>query len=119
MGDNFLEGQTKNARKRRDRAMAEVQHPTLLDRPEIVRTVYTVRPVDGEQLEGGETLLVVRTGVNQHLDVLRGYLKVGTIDGDAAKALGEALSQTSGAAKIRISRVSSLSGIGQAEIRKE
>lgn len=118
MGDNFLEGQVKNSRKRRDRAMVEMQLPSLFKRPENVRQVFPVRPADGVALQEGEELLAVRTGGDTRIDVARDYRQVGFVEGEAAKALAEALELT-GAAKLRIGKVSPLSGFGQAEIVKD
>ncbi|MEN6407179.1 MAG: hypothetical protein ABFC77_11990 [Thermoguttaceae bacterium] len=118
MGDNLLEGQVKNSRKRRDRAMTEMQLPSLLYRPELVRQVFTVKPVDGALFEEGEVLLAVRTGDGASIDVTRDYDRIGVIEGEAARVLGKALIDT-GVARLRIGEVLSLSGAGKAEIVME
>ena len=118
MGDNLLEGQVKNSRKRRDRAMAEMQSPSLLYRPELVRQIFTVKPVDGAFLEEGEVLLAVRTGGGASIDVTRDYDRIGVVEGEGARVLEKALIDT-GVARLKISEVLSLSGAGRAEIVME
>lgn len=119
MGDNVLEGQVKNSQKRRDRAMVEMQMPSLLTRPEIVRQIFTVKPVEGAVLEAGEVLLALRTDGSLSIDVTRDYSRIGTVEGEGAKALAMAMADTSGVAKLKIGEVLRLSGLGQAEIVEE
>jgi len=118
MGDNLLEGQVKNSRKRRDRAMTEMQLPSLLIRPELVRQVFTVKPVDGAVFEEGEVLLAVRTGGGAHIDVTRDYDRIGVVEGEGARVLTQSLMDI-GVARLRIGEVLGLSGAGKAEIVKE
>jgi hypothetical protein len=119
MGDNVLEGQVNNARKRRDRAMAEMQLPPLFSRPEIVRQVFTVKPAEGITLQAGETLLAVRIDGQLDIGITRDYSRIGTIGGDGAKVLGQALADTSGVATLVVREVLGLSGLGKAEVVKE
>jgi len=116
MGDNFLEDQTEKCRKRRDRAMAEVQHPTLLDRPEVIRRLFDIKPRAGESFQPGEMLLAQITDRSGPVSVLRGTQTIGTVDGEGGKVLGNALDHTCGATRMRIVSVLSLSGVGRAEI---
>jgi hypothetical protein len=118
MGDNLLEGQVKNSRKRRDRAMTEMQLPSLLYRPELVRQVFTVKPVGDEEFREGEILLAVPTDDEPRIGVIREYNRIGIIDGEGAIVLGQALADT-GVAKLKIEKVLTLSGQGQAVIFKD
>jgi hypothetical protein len=119
MGDNLLEGQVNNSRKRRDRAMVEMQLPSLLARPDgVLRRVFTVKPVGGVALIEGEVLLAIHNGDDLQVDVIRDYSQIGVIEGEGAKVLGEALADI-GAARLRIGRILGLSGFGEAEIVKE
>lgn len=118
MGDNFLEDQTDKCRKRRDRAMEEVRHPTLLDRPEIVRRLYDIKPKDGEPLRAGEVLLAQITGRQDNVAILRGPKTVGSIVGEGGTVLSSGLQETCGATQMRILSVLPLSGVGRAEIIK-
>ncbi len=119
MGDNVLEGQVNNSRKRRDRTMAEMQVPPLFTRPEIVRQVFTLKPVEGATFQEGEVVLAVRTSGDGSIDVTRDYRRIGTVDGDGAKVLGQALAETTGVAKLVVREVLGISGLGKAEIVKE
>lgn len=118
MGDNFLEDQTDKCRKRRDRAMEEVRHPTLLDRPEFVRRLYDIKPHDGEPLRAGEVLLAQITGRKDSVAILRGPKTVGSVVGEGGTVLGSGLQDTCGTTRLRIVSVLPLSGIGRAEVVK-
>lgn len=118
MGDNFLENQTEKCRKRRDRAMEEVRHPTLFDRPEIVRRFYDIKPNDGEPLRTGEVLLAQITGSQDSVAILRGPQTVGSVVGEGGTVLGGGLQETCGTTRMRIVSVLPLSGVGRAEVIK-
>lgn len=119
MGDNVLEGQVKSSRKRRDLAMADMESPSLLNRPEVVRRLFTVRPMDGVTLETGETLLAIRTDGDLDIGVARDYRRIGIIDGEGARALGQALAETSGIATLVVREVSDITGFAKAEITQD
>ena len=118
MGDNFLENQTDKCRKRRDLAMAEMHQPSVLDRPEIVRRLYDVRPYEGESLRTNEVLLAQTTGPQRKVAILRGPQPIGTVEGDGGTVLGDALQETCGITRVRIVNVLPLSGVGKAEVVK-
>ncbi len=119
MGDNVLEGQVTSSRKRRDRAMAGMQSPSLLTRPETARRLFTVKPVEGVTLQVGETLTAIRTDGDLRIDITRDYRRIGTIDGEGAQVLGRALSETNGITKLVVREVLDLSGFGKAEITED
>lgn len=119
MGDNVLEGQVTNSRKRRDRAMAGMQLPSLLTRPETVRRFFTVKPVDGVTLQVGEALFAIRTDGDLSIDVTRDYRRVGTVAGEGAQVLGRALAETNGITKVIVREVLDLSGFGKVEITED
>ena len=119
MGDNVLEGQVKGSRKRRDLAMADMESPSLLNRPEVIRRLFTVKPVDGVTLETGETLLAIRTDGDLDIGVARDYRRIAAIDGEGAQVLGQALAETNGIATLIVREVSDVSGFGKAEITQD
>jgi hypothetical protein len=119
MGDNVLEGQVKSSRKRRDLAMANMESPSLLNRPEVIRRLFTVKPAEGVAFETGEKLLAIRTDGDLDIAVARDYRRIGTIDGEGAQVLGGALAETSGIAKLVVREVSGISGFGKAEITQD
>ena len=119
MGDNVLEGQVTSSRKRRDRAMAGMQSPSLLTRPETVRRLFTVKPVEGATLQVGEALLAIRTDGDLSIDVTRDYRRIGTIAGEGAQVLGRALAEANGITKLVVREVLDLSGFGKVEITQD
>lgn len=121
MGDNFLKRQARNFKKGRDLATAELNEPTLYDRPEVINTVYTAIPGQECQFTNGETLFVVASEDGQSAILARGHKSIGRIEGDGAKALLAALNETgaAGMAQVKITEVSGLSGIGKAVIVKD
>jgi hypothetical protein len=118
MGDNFLRQQINNFKKRRDQAVANRKRPTLFDRPELVSTQYPVTPAPDRQLEKGEILFGVASNNGTLIDVARGHVKVGCMEGDAAHVLRNALREPGqlGVIKLQIVDVKPLSGVAQARI---
>lgn len=119
MGDNVLEGQVKSSRKRRDLAMADMLSPSLLNRPETVQRLFTVKPVEGVTFQVGEALLAIRVDGEPDISVTRDYRRIGTIDGEGAHVLGQALAETSGIATLVVREVSEITGFGKAEITQD
>jgi hypothetical protein len=119
MGDNVLEGQVKSSRKRRDRAMTDMELPSLLNRPETVRRLFTVKPVEGAALQVGEAVLAIRTDGDLDIGVTRDYRRIGTIDGEGAQVLGRTLAETCGITTLIVREVSGVSGFGKAEITQD
>lgn len=118
MGDNFLKRQVRNFQKGRDRAAVEMNRPKLFERPDLIQTTYTLKPVDGHTLEPGETLLAVAPKTGDHIDLARGNRRVARSDGDAAKVLRDALREAGqpGVVQVRVSEVMALSGVAKARI---
>ena len=120
MGDNFLRQQVKNFKRGRDLAMQECASPTLFERPDVVRTLFTVTPCNGLPFEVGESLLAVAANGSHKIAVMRGYERVGAIEGDSARALLEADCDlpSLGVAEVRVVEISGLSGIAKVEIKE-
>ncbi len=120
MGDNFLKQQVENSRRGRDRAVAEMERPTLFSRPDIVNTSYPVVPLEGVTLESGELLNAIAAGPGQ-IDLARCHQRVGRLEGEPAAVLGDALCQdgAGGFVQVRITEVCPLSGVAQARIVEE
>jgi hypothetical protein len=120
MGDNFLKQQVENSRRGRDRAVAEMERPTLFSRPDIVNTSYPVIPLDGVTLEDGEVLNAFANGPGQ-IDLARCHQQVGRMEGEAAGVLRDAMCQdgAGGFVQVRINEVCPLSGVAQARIVEE
>ena len=118
MGDNFLKRQARNFKKGRELATAKLNEPTLFTRPEVLNTVYTASPGDDCKFDSGETLFVIASEDGQRAVLARGHKTVGCIEGDGAKSLLAALNRPgdAGAAQVRITEVSGLSGIAKAVV---
>jgi hypothetical protein len=121
MGDNFLRQQVSNARRRRDRAAGDLQKPSLFDRPELVKTSYTVNPLNEHRFAEGDLLYGVASRKGRHIDVTDGSRKLGCCDGDSAQALRDELSKPGGmiAIRMRVCEVGVLSGAAQVRIVAE
>src|ERR1700722_413013 len=118
MGDRFRKQQIKNFQKGRDRAIEEAAKPKLFERPEAFKTIFTVQPIPGEECRVGEQLRVLMDDPDGPVHVVRGYQKIGLIEGDAGTELRIAASNPQGpnVAELKIIRVSALEGDAQAEV---
>ena len=118
MGDLFRKQQAKNFKKGRDRAMEEVERPRLFERPELVRTIFTLLPADGVALSEGERLLALTEDRASPVFAVRGHEKVGVVDGEGAEVLRQAIASPEGPgiAELRVTSVSELSGTASAEL---
>jgi len=111
MGENVLQGQVKSFKKGADRSLKDMATPTLFDRQDIVSTVYTAGPVEGNTVAEGDRLEAhAADGGSVHL--VKGHVCVGRIDGDGGKALSDALREPGGpaAAPMKVTAVSEVSG---------
>ena len=118
MGDLFKKQQAKNFQRGRDRAMLEAAMPRLFDRPDYFRTKLTVHPLNGDKYTVGEQVLALIDDANGPVKVVRGYQKIGTIEGDGADILKQAILKPDGphTARLRVMEVSEISGTANAEI---
>jgi hypothetical protein len=112
MGENYLEEQARNAKKRRDRSRENLEHPRLFERPDIVEMIYEGVPSQGEQFREDETLRAVPSANGGHIDILRINKQVGIIEGDGARKLQSELSkpENGGIVPVKVTKVSPLSG---------
>jgi hypothetical protein len=120
MGDNFLLRQIENFRKRRDLALADMKKPVLFDRPQLVTTVFTAKPLPEEDYESGECLWAFPDSDVGRVALVRAHRRVGYLDGDGAKVLREVLCapDSPGMTKVRIMGVSGLSGMAKAQVEQ-
>ena len=56
MGENFLKQQIKNFEKSTDLAVDMMERTKLIRRPELSRTTYKAKPLDGESFGTGSAL---------------------------------------------------------------
>lgn len=121
MGDNFLRQQVSYAKRRRDRAAGDLSKPDLFVTPELVQATYTVEPHDGHEFAVGDLIYGVASRKGQNIEVTDGCRKLGSSEGDSAKALRDELSKPGGITviRMRVCQVGSLSGVAQAQIVSE
>jgi hypothetical protein len=112
MGENVLKGQVKNFKKGTDRSLQDLAVPTLFDRPDIVSTVYTATPVGGCVLANGDQLEAHSAADGRCVHLVKGHIVIGTVGGDGANSLLEALREPGGPGVVpmRVRKVSSVSG---------
>lgn len=88
MGDNFLEGQAKNTKKRRARAVSQMETPKLFERPDEVVDEFTIDCRDGQTFAAGEILFCFPNSVGDSVDVARNHEHIGCVrESGGAKTL--------------------------------
>jgi hypothetical protein len=119
MGDRFKRQQAKNFQKGRDRAREEAGRPKLFERSEVVRTVFTLVPINGKVApREGEHLLALTEETGGPVFAVRGHEKICVVEGDGAEALRQEVTASDGPriAELLITSVSELSGAASAEV---
>lgn len=112
MGENVLQGQVKQFQKGRDRSLAGLALPTLLDRPDIVTIKYTAAPVNGYEVQVGQKLVGHVSADGSQINLADGHRVVATIRGDGANTLIDALRvpRSPGITNMKVVDVSPISG---------
>ena len=118
MGDNYLDGQAKYAKRRRAKEKTQSHQGGFFVRPDIMGRFYTIVPAPSDKLSQDEVVVAMRNGDPDRLAVLRENHVIGYINGDGAKSLIGAMGNALHAVRMRISSVGSLSGVGKAELVK-
>jgi hypothetical protein len=118
MGDNYLDGQAKYAKRRRAKQKTQSHQGGLFVRPEIMGRFYTVVPAPSDKFTENEVVVAMRNGDPDRLALLRENRVIGFLNGDGAKSLIGAMGNTLHAVRMRITSVGSLSGVGKAELVK-
>lgn len=119
MGDNVLEGQAKNTRKRRAKAVAGMQTPKLFQRSDEVRDQYTVDYKEGQQLKPGEVLLCFPGTNGAPIDVTRKHENIGSVEESGGGNQLRKQIEDAGAGNLRISSVNELTETAQAEFVRD
>ena len=121
MGENVLKGQVKDFKKGADRSLKDMATPTLFDRPDLVSTVYTAAPVDGCAVAEGDRIEAHAAADGRCVNLAKGHVCVGRIEGDGAKTLLDALREpgSPGVARMRVTGVSAVSGYFKAVLTDE
>jgi hypothetical protein len=118
MGENILKGQVKSFKKGTDRSLQEMAKPMLFDRPDLISTIYTAAPTEGQAVAEGDHLEAHASADGQCIHLAKGHVCVARIEGDGAKALLDALREpgSPGVISMNITTVSEVSGYMKAVI---
>lgn len=118
MGDNYLEAQAKNTKKRRAKAAAAIKAPKLLIRPDQVLDNFTVDCRDGYELAAGDVLLCF-PGAGDGVDVVRGHERVGAVGPlGGAQSLSAKIDEA-GVGRLRVISFDLIGGSAQVEPIRE
>lgn len=112
MGENVLQGQVKSFKKGADRSLQAMSAPTLFSRPDVVSTIFTAAPLGGITVSEGDNLDAHAPIDGHHVNLAKGHVSVGRIEGDGAKALLDALREpgSPGVVPMKVTAVSGISG---------
>ena len=117
MGDNFLEEQAKNSKKRRAKAKSKIDEPKLFQRGDEITDEFTIDCCDGQQLVPGEILRCFPGDNGSQVEVARDHHNVGRVGEGGGDVVRNRIDQT-GVGKLKVCSVNPLTGTAQAEIVK-
>lgn len=113
MGDNFLEGQAKNTKKRRARATSAMQAPKLIERSDEIIDEFTVECREGVVLQPGDILRCFPSSNDSLVDVALDHRNIGTVgEAGGVQSLHPQV-KVAGMAKVRVNKFDSLAGTAQ------
>ena len=119
MGDNYLEAQAKNTKKRRAKGTVKINSPTLLSRADRIFDRYTVDCFDGYEIAKGDVLICFAGPSPGVIEVVQGHQRVGEV---TLLGGGESLTaeiQSDGIGHLRVTSVDLVGGSVQVEPIKE
>ena len=93
MGDNVLESQARNTKKRRSRRQAQLQQGELLQRGDHVIDVFTIDCSAGHGLKEGDVLHCYPGKADSPVDVIRENRQIGVVRGAGGIAIAEIAKQ--------------------------
>jgi hypothetical protein len=115
VGDNYLEAQAKNTRKRRAKAAAAIKAPRLLVRPDQVLDHFTVECRDGYELLAEDLLYCYPGAGSNVIDVVRGHERVGTVGQLGGSESLAAEIEGAGVGRLRVISFDKLGGSAQVQ----
>ncbi|WP_417398216.1 hypothetical protein [Gimesia chilikensis] len=120
MGENVLQGQVKSFKKGADRSLKQMSLPTLFDRPDVISTVYTAKPLGKSSISEGDLLEGHITSNGQSIKLAKGHIAVAQIEGDGADTLVHVLQEpgSSGLVPMKVIKVNQVSGFIKATISR-
>ena len=118
MGDNFLEEQAKNSKKRRAKAKSKMETPKLFERADEITDEFTIDCREGQQLSSGDVLRCFPGDNGNPVEVARDHQNVGCVGDGGGNVLRNYICKA-GVGKLRVLNVNPLTGSAQAEFVKE
>lgn len=115
MGDNFLEEQAKNTKKRRARGAATIGRETLFKRPDQVTDQFTVDCHEGNDLIKGDILWCFQNADGKGVDVIQKHKTIGLVVAEGGGAELAVEIGIEGVGQLRVVSFDSLSGAAQVE----
>jgi hypothetical protein len=110
MGDNVLESQAQNTRKRRQRHRESQSQGQLFVRPEVVAVEYTVECTDGNSIASGDRVNCYVAPDGVQVDVVKETRRVGIVSRSGGAELLRRSLDTSGIASAVVRKACELSG---------
>jgi hypothetical protein len=110
MGDNVLESQAQNTRKRRQRHRDRQLQGELVVRPEVIAVEYTVECNDGNAIAHGDQVDCYACADGERVDVVKENRRVGVITRSGGADLLQASVGVSGIGRAVVLKVCELSG---------
>lgn len=118
MGDNFLETQAGNTKKRRAKAAAKRDTPKLLNRPDAVLDEFTIDCQDSVVLRPGDTVLCLLGKNGSPVDVVFENHLLGHVGIGGGEVLRREIEQ-SGAGRLQVVSHCKLTDTAKARLVKE
>lgn len=117
MGDNFLEEQARNTKKRRAKGGAALRTEKLFKRADNVVDHFTVECDDGYELKPGDILFCFPSQNGRGVEVSLQHKAIGVVAEDGgATALTESIT-AEGVGQLRVVSFDALAGAAQVELQ--
>lgn len=118
MGDNFLEAQAGNTRKRRAKAEAKRDSPKLIERPDVVVDEFTIECLEGVSLRTGDVVMCFPGRNGSPVDVVVENQFKGAVNRGGGQVLRQSIEAT-GIGKLHILSTCDLTETAKARLIQE
>lgn len=118
MGDNFLEGQAGNTKKRRAKAAAKLAAPKLLARPDVMLDEFTIDCQNNVSAKPGDMVICVANQNGGPIDVVIENRLLGRIELGGGEVLRNAIEHL-GVGRLEILSHCSLTDTAKARLVQE
>lgn len=118
MGDNFLENQAGNTKKRRAKAVIERDTPTLLSRPDTISDEFTIDCHSNVSFKPGDIVVCLLGQNGSPVDVVIENHLLGHVDVGGGETLRQEI-ERSGVGRLQILSHCTLTDTAKAKLVKE